>query len=327
MAQATIEQISIHKEEFELIKPYVLSFATLTHFLSVQVSITLTDGRNTTAEVVPLPGYVDEDENSITAFLRAKAAFLKGLTLPEARDVVALHIGSEPFATSPLLTAIDLFTFGGYANPSAGDGMRFVVPTATSKPEEMMAKAKATAEQGQTLKVKLSGDLDTDLAGFRALDQSGLHWGAYKLRFDANQAYGSENVDALYEALSRLDIRHQTAYIEQPVPASDWDTLAHLIKAWPEVATMMDETVVTDRDLDRAIDMGIPYIKLKLFKQGGITELLQQSRKAHQAGIGVVLGNGVATGLSNQIENSLFHQHGDWFYGDAEGNGFLKVKA
>lgn len=63
----------------------------------------------------------------------------------------------------------------------------------------------------------------------------------------------------------------------------------------------------------------------KLFKQGGIKEVIQQAQLCHLLGIKVVLGNGVATKLSNQIENQIYSSF-PFFYGASEANGFLKVK-
>lgn len=46
-------------------------------------------------------------------------------------------------------------------------------------------------------------------------------------------------------------------------------------------------------------------MKHKLFKQGGISELVNFARLANNMGMKVVLGNGVASSLSNMMEVSL----------------------
>ena len=87
---------------------------------------------------------------------------------------------------------------------------------------------------------------------------------------------------------------------------------------------MLDESIVTDQDIYKAKSIGIEFIKLKLFKQGGIKEVVQQAQLCKLLGIKVVLGNGVATNLSNQIENHIYSSN-PIFYGASEANGFLKI--
>ena len=60
-----IEQIQVEKTKRRLKKPYVLSFTTLTHITSITANVSLDDGRQSRAEVVPLFGYSRETEESI----------------------------------------------------------------------------------------------------------------------------------------------------------------------------------------------------------------------------------------------------------------------
>jgi len=146
------------------------------------------------------------------------------------------------------------------------------------------------------------------------------------VRLDANQGFTLEDAIGFYGWIRERGFQKHLSYVEQPLNSDDWDGLIQLVKDFPEVPTMLDETVVTDADVERAIQNAFPFVKLKLFKQGGLKELIRQSVRFQAEGVKVVLGNGVATSLSNELENGVYTQYRTCFYGQSEGNGFLKIK-
>ncbi len=88
---------------------------------------------------------------------------------------------------------------------------------------------------------------------------------------------------------------------------------------------MLDEPIVDFTSIDKARSIGVNYVKLKLYKQGGIIELIAHAEYANQNGLKVILGNGVATWPSNQVELSVYAENRSWFSGVHEANGYIKV--
>lgn len=89
---------------------------------------------------------------------------------------------------------------------------------------------------------------------------------------------------------------------------------------------MLDESIVGLEDIKMASEMGIRFIKLKLFKRGGIRELAEPSGFTNRVGIKVIPGNGVTTRLSNPIEIQVYNKHRKFFRTGCEANRFLKIK-
>ena len=89
---------------------------------------------------------------------------------------------------------------------------------------------------------------------------------------------------------------------------------------------MLDESIYTVNDVNRAAQVGCQWIKLKLCKQGGIDELLQLAKHAKSIGLKVVIGNGVATDVSNLLELWVYDRYRHLFDGASESNGFAKLQ-
>ena len=76
-------------------------------------------------------------------------------------------------------------------------------------------------------------------------------------------------------------------------------------------------------DLALASNNKVNFIKLKLFKQGGIKETIEIAEAA-KAKNKYNLRKLVATYISNFIENQIFLAHPDYFL-PLESNGFKKI--
>ncbi len=318
----SIASVTVHEESYPLKRPYVLSFTVLHHFHSLQVTIELSDGRTRTAEVVPLFGYSDESEEQIRHYLQGQCQRLVGEKLNAARAVVARDIPEKPFSTSPLLTAIDLFCYE--LNEPERGGREYVLPTAVQNTDGLLETVARHRGREATIKLKLSGQPKQDIAALRAVEDQGL-WKALHFRLDANQAFSLGDAGQFFDYLRHAAIRARIEYVEQPLGAQDWQGHAELVRSYPETAVMLDESVVAEADLLHARDIGVNIVKLKLFKQGGIKELIGLAEKGVEIGMQVVLGNGVATWLSNKIELSIYDHHRALFSGACEANGFQKL--
>ncbi len=300
-----------------------MSFATFHSFESLQAEIVLEDGRSQAAEVVPQPGYSDETEESIWEFLQAQRTELVGKNLAEARASVA-QASVGPFATSPLLTAIDLFDWPLPAFRL--QSFRFVAPVSVEhSPAQLEKVISNLPAEGGSLKLKLHADVAQNI---RALEQIWELLGSKKavLRLDANQALSLPQAKELFAFLSSFPGRDKIDYVEQPLDKADWDGHGVLKAAFPEIKLMLDEPIVHDSDIVKAHALGVEFVKLKLFKQGGIQDVLRQAALAHQQGLKLVLGNGVASWMSNAVELALHESLRPLFWGASEANGFLKVR-
>ncbi len=94
----------------------------------------------------------------------------------------------------------------------------------------------------------------------------------------------------------------------------------------PGFRFMLDESICDLDDLSRAADIGVQFVKLKLYKHAGISHTLQLAQEANRLGLRVVFGNGVSTDVGNMAEALLWSCRPELFHGAFEGNGFAKLQ-
>jgi len=315
-----IIEVKIVESNYPLKKAYELSFVSLEHFLAFEVTLKLSDGSERVAEVVPLLGYSSESPEYILDYLKDKARKLQGHTLSKARALVTPDVEKTPFSTTALLTAIDSFFIESLeTQPDTS----FCIPTSSKKIHDTISIIEGL-ERRETIKLKLSGNYDLDSSAIKALESDTRNL-QHRYRLDANQAYKLDDAYRFFSFLGKSELLSQIDYVEQPLAAGNWDGHGQILKDFPDIPIMLDESIVTNAEVVRAHDMGIPFIKLKLFKQGGILELLKTTRLANELGMGVILGNGVATQTSNKVEIDLFHRFSKLYQAPLEANGFLKI--
>jgi L-Ala-D/L-Glu epimerase len=317
-----IISVKVDECSYPLIKPYQLSFVTLNEFQTIRLTISLNNLESRLAEVVPLEGYSDESYENVFQRINACAKGLEGLSLDLAREKIIGQLHDKPFSSTAILTAIDLFDFEPI-DKSEADKLATLKPFSTSQLLSDDIKYD-WFEEGQSYKMKLSGDLSEDKASLDKLnlivDQVNC-----SIRVDANQAYNFEGACALLEAFHKNVYGTKVEYFEQLLDANDWEGQEKLVSLFPDIEFMLDEPIVDHLTIDRAKAIGVNYVKLKLYKQGGIVELISHAKYAHQLGLKVILGNGVATWASNQVELAVYETNKSWFSGVHEANGYLKI--
>ena len=126
---------------------------------------------------------------------------------------------------------------------------------------------------------------------------------AARLVADANEAWTPALLPELMQ--SAADARLEV--IEQPLPASDDDALAHIPRTIPICA---DESLHTRRDL-ASLATRYDAINVKLDKAGGLTEALALTREAKAMGLRIMVGCMVATSLA-MAPAMLIAQAADW---------------
>jgi L-Ala-D/L-Glu epimerase len=167
-------------------------------------------------------------------------------------------------------------------------------------PEEM-AKMAAKVLQFRELKLKLGSEQDDEcLAAIRAA-RPDAH-----LRVDANTGWTVEAAVKRVKVLEKLGIE----LIEQPVEKHDIRGMG-IIQSATEIPIVADESVQTLENVKQLAEAGVKGINLKLMKVGGITPALRILDVARQAGMKVMLGQMVETGIGTA---AMAHLSGlaDW---------------
>jgi L-Ala-D/L-Glu epimerase len=172
----------------------------------------------------------------------------------------------------------------------AGVGtLRPLITTFTLGADDPRVMADGARKYGhaRSLKLKLTGDLDTDIARIQAVRSARPEvW----IGVDANQGYTIGALDGLMGELVRAEV----ALLEQPLARGREADLQGFVSPIPIAA---DESALSLADLP-----GLPgrfqIVNIKLDKCGGLTEGLAMARRAREIGLGVMVGNMVGTSLA-----------------------------
>jgi len=153
-------------------------------------------------------------------------------------------------------------------------------------PQTMAAGARKYSH-ARSLKLKLTGDLEMDIARIRAV--RGARPDVW-IGVDANQGY---TIGALSGLLDEL-VRAEVALLEQPLARGHEADLQGFTSPIPIAA---DESALTLADLPGLIGR-FQIVNIKLDKCGGLTEGLAMARRAREIGLGVMVGNMVGSSLA-----------------------------
>lgn len=159
--------------------------------------------------------------------------------------------------------------------------------TLSADAPNLMAQRALEFADPQAIKLKLTGDLDLDLARVRAVRAACPQcW----LAVDANQGYGVEDLDELVSGLLVADVK----LLEQPLRRGREKDLAGYQRRIPIAA---DESVLTIDDIAGLVGL-FDVINIKLDKCGGLTEGLAMADVARKLGLKVMVGNMVGSSLA-----------------------------
>jgi len=153
-------------------------------------------------------------------------------------------------------------------------------------PSVMAAGARKYA-QARALKVKLTGDLQLDIARVQAVRAARRDaW----IGVDANQGYALSELRALVAALVEANV----AQLEQPLARGRDAELEGFQSPIPIVA---DESALSLVDLPELVGR-FNMVNIKLDKCGGLTEGLAMAREARRLGLAVMVGNMMGSSLA-----------------------------
>lgn len=152
---------------------------------------------------------------------------------------------------------------------------------------EVMAAAAAAIDPAAPIKLKLTGDLNDDIARLNAVRAARPKaW----IGVDANQGYG---IDTLRQLLPVL-VANTVALLEQPLPRGREGDLDGLRRP---LAVAADESAVSFDDTAGLVGR-FDVLNIKLDKCGGLTEGLAIAAQAKLLGLKVMVGNMMGTSLS-----------------------------
>jgi muconate cycloisomerase len=222
-------------------------------------------------------------------------------------DAIARAIpGNEAAKTAIELAVLDLV--GRRAGRSVADllggAVRDAMPTLDilpmEPPDRMAELAVGLRERLGTsrFKVKIDADVAAGVARVAAI-RAALP--DAMLVVDANGAWDVAAARVAVEALAP----HDVAVVEQPVPGHRLDDLAEVRRTSP-IPIGADESVRPEF-VDRLIAMhAADVINLKVTREGGIRPALAVAAAARAAGMAIVVGSVVQTGLVDAACAQLF---------------------
>ncbi len=274
-------------EEHRLSAPFRISGYV---FEEVQVLVvTLGDGehrgRGEAAGVYYLGDYIDHMRAEIE---RHRAAIEGGITRDELR--AGMPAGGARNAVDSALWELEAGRRGIPVWSLAGiEAPRRMVTTFTlgaDTPDAMAAGAQAYA-QARSIKLKLTGELDLDVARVAAVRAARPDaW----IGVDANQGFTIGSLDRLVAAMAE----QRVSLIEQPLARGREADLDGYKSPIPIAA---DESLLTLADLPDLVGR-FDVANIKLDKCGGLTEGLMMAHEARRVGLQVMVGNMVGTSLA-----------------------------
>ncbi len=305
-----------------LIRPYELSFATLTNIKSVWVYIEDEKGCKGIGEATPLPGYGSETVEDVANCIRDLCRDLHLLTRDDIQRRCCAVKSRYPFSASAVMMALEFPLFASKIQTIRP--IPIVYPLSSKQDmKSLLDTVRYALKTGyKFFKMKVGNGLQKDIESSRQV-LSAFPSTDYVFSFDSNQAYSFE--DALFFCRTlESEWPHRVLLLEQPFLSADWESMAKLCSK-AKVKLMLDESIYDETDIEQAKRIGCHAVKLKLCKHFGLEGTLTLARKAKALGLHVVIGNGVSTEIGNLGEALVLSYEPDLFSYGAECNGYLKL--
>nr|WP_306670090.1 dipeptide epimerase [Sphingomonas sp. R-74633] len=276
--------LDIAVERLPFAKPFHISGHVFTE--SAVVVVTVSDGLHTGRGEASGVYYLGDNEATMVAALEAvRGDLANGMTRAELQQ--ALPAGGARNAADCALWELDarregvpVWKLAGLPEPKP---LLTTFTLGADDPSVMAEGARAYAD-ARALKLKLTGDLDLDIARVRAVRAARPEcW----IGVDANQGFKINELDPLIVALVDCGI----ALLEQPLARGCEADLDGFASPIPIAA---DESALTLADVDGLVGR-FQTINIKLDKCGGLTEAIAIARRARALGLDVMVGNMVGS--------------------------------
>ena len=314
---AKLARLDLYRLAVPLTTPYRLSFTELKCFDTVMVRVEDGDGRSGWGEATLLTGYTQESVEQSFKLAGETANALLGLALEEAKTRVSNLDTRAPFTATALYTAIEMLQDDALLQTNGNARVPLLALLHGETPDALAVEIEDALSKGyDTFKVKVGFDADKDLERVATIQT--VVAGRARIRIDANQGFEENDACRFAAALNPDGIE----LLEQTCAAGDWQA-AKAVAAVSTVPLMLDESIYTLADVDRAAELGCAsFIKFKLMKAGGLSKLAAALAHIRALGMTPVLGNGVACDLGCWMEACVAARVID---NAGEMNGFLKT--
>lgn len=274
-------------ESLPLAKPFRISGHVFTD--TPVVLVTLSDGTHSGRGEASGVYYLDDDVPAMAAAIESVRGAVEAGITSEALQAL-LPAGGARNALDCALWELDarrsgvpVWELAGLTEPRP---LRTTFTLGADDPEVMAAGARHYA-QARALKLKLTGDLDLDIARVQAVRAARPEcW----IGVDANQGFAIGDLDALVAALVAADVK----LLEQPLARGREADLDGYQCPIPIAA---DESALTLGDVEGLVGR-FNVVNIKLDKCGGLTEGLAIAKRARELGLGVMVGNMVGSSLA-----------------------------
>lgn len=287
MATNTPLSLDLAIESLPLAKPFRISGHVFTD--TPVVLVTLADGTHRGRGEASGVYYLGDDVPAMVAAIESvRGAVEAGVTREQVQAL--LPAGGARNALDCALwelearrSGVPVWERAGLAKPRP---LRTTFTLGADDPEEMAASARHYA-QARALKLKLTGNLDVDIARVQAVRAARPEcW----IGVDANQGFEIGDLDALVTALVAADVK----LLEQPLARGREADLTGYQCPIPIAA---DESALALADVDALVGR-FDVVNIKLDKCGGLTEGLAMAKRARELGLGVMVGNMVGSSLA-----------------------------
>jgi o-succinylbenzoate synthase len=300
-----IEGISTTTSSVPLHTPFVTALRRTETVDTVVVTVTDSDGRVGWGEAPQVWQVTGESLAGATACIETMLAPAlvghdladRGALADAARLVqraVARNFGAKAAVDAALhdlvaqaegTTVAQLLSLGGGV-PSLS--LTTDVTLSAGEASALADTARARVGDGfTTLKLKVGTEASTDVQRVRAV--RGAVGDAVAIRLDANQGWAREEAVTVIRALEAADLAVEL--VEQPVVAEDVEGLAW-VRERVGLPLMADESCCSPWDLERIIRLGAAdLVNVKLAKCGSLTVGRDMLRRAHEAGLGTIVGS------------------------------------
>ena len=302
-------QLSYQAERRQFAEPFRISGYVFEH--TDLLVVTLSDGEHTGRGEAAGAYYLGDNIAHMTAQIEAHRDAIETC---DSRDALrsAMPIGGARNAVDCAMWELEASRAGRPAWKLSGldsVGPRVTTFTVGANDPDRMANDACAYPDATALKLKLTGELDLDIARVAAVRAARPDvW----LGVDANQGFTIGDMDALVEALVQNDV----SLLEQPLLRGREADLAGYESPIPLAA---DESALGLSDVGGLIG-SFQVLNIKLDKCGGLTEALMMVEKAKRLGLKLMVGNMTGTSLA-MAPAFIVAQHCDFV--DLDGPVFL----
>ena len=279
--------LGVAVEKLRLAQPFRISGYVFTH--SDVVVVTLRDGEHEgTGEGGGVYYLGDDVAHMLGEIEAARIAIEAGVTRQELRSIMPPGGGRNAvdcalWDLEGAKAGVPVWQLAGQTPPKP---LRTTFTLGADTPETMAAGARAYRD-ARSIKVKLTGQLDLDIARVKAIRSARPDvW----LGVDGNQGFAIDELGRLTEVLEEQDI----SLLEQPLARGREADLDDFRSPVPIAG---DESLLTLDDVAGAVGR-FAVVNIKLDKCGGLTEGLMMAAEARRLGLGVMVGNMVGTSLA-----------------------------